>query len=727
MIARAIRSSAPASRWLWPCFAFAICALSAGGPFAQEKTPPGVPTGLPPSAVDAFVAPLSDTEARQLLIVQLKQQASSPAAGAPETGGSVLGQLNDVSHALRSRKDGLAAAVASAPASLKEAFDNLTDSEGWPAFWRGILALLLTLAVAGIAEYLVTLAMRRGKHAAEAELGDGYTQRLAVAGVFLFARMLRLLSFALAAYLASFVFLDRLDPLREMVIAIVLIIVGCRIVAILADAMFAPGMPRRRLAFADDRAARELKWHLVAFGGGIVVIFVARDFLSVIGLPPQLTAVFVVIAGGLAMGFLVATLVGDFLIEEGSPFGRVAPVLLAGLLIAGFLGWATATLMGWQHGARDMALAAAILVALPPAERMLRGLVLGFAPDGPQARPGRRGQTERSHRWVIVALRVTAGLAILSLIADAIGTRPSSLLGQRFVDAALSVGVTMLVATAAWQAISIAISRKLGNGVRETDDPTRDAEEAGGLVATRTETLLPLVRTFLWFTLIAIVGMMALSNLGVDIGPLLAGAGVVGLAIGFGAQTLVRDIVAGIFFLIDDAFRVGEYIEFGETRGEVEKISIRSLILRHHRGAIHVVPFGELKSITNYNRDWSIFKMEFGVPYETDIEKVRKIIKNIGLELLKDPEYGPKFLEPLKSQGVIAFGNSALTVRLKFKCRPREQFVLRRIVHQRIKQAFDENGISFAYPRVVVEGSSPTLAAAAAAAANGVSAARPAG
>ncbi|MCB1832503.1 MAG: mechanosensitive ion channel, partial [Geminicoccaceae bacterium] len=109
---------------------------------------------------------------------------------------------------------------------------------------------------------------------------------------------------------------------------------------------------------------------------------------------------------------------------------------------------------------------------------------------------------------------------------------------------------------------------------------------------------------------------------------------------GFGAQALVRDIVSGVFFLIDDAFRVGEYIEMGELRGTVESISLRSLRVRHHRGAVHTIPFGELKSLTNYSRDWVMMKLEFRVPFDTDLKLAKKLVKQIDQELRANPDYG---------------------------------------------------------------------------------------
>jgi small-conductance mechanosensitive channel len=202
--------------------------------------------------------------------------------------------------------------------------------------------------------------------------------------------------------------------------------------------------------------------------------------------------------------------------------------------------------------------------------------------------------------------------------------------------------------------------------------------------------------------LVVIWVMIALSAVGLDIGPLLAGAGVVGIALGFGAQTLVRDVVSGIFFLLDDAFRVGEYVEAGALKGTVEAISIRSLRLRHHRGAVHTVPYGELKSLTNHSRDWVIVKLEFLVTYDTDVDAVRKLIKSIGQEMLEDPELGPNLIETLKSQGINQLADHGLLVRAKFTAKPGEQFVIKRDALQRIKRSFDAAGIKFAYPTVTI-------------------------
>src|SRR5690242_21356124 len=124
--------------------------------------------------------------------------------------------------------------------------------------------------------------------------------------------------------------------------------------------------------------------------------------------------------------------------------------------------------------------------------------------------------------------------------------------------------------------------------------------------------------------------MMALAALGVQVGPLIAGAGVIGIAVGFGAQTLVKDIISGMFYLLDDAFRVGEYIQSGSFKGTVESFSLRSIKLRHHRGPLYTVPFGSLGAIQNMSRDWVIEKLQIGVTYDSDLEKARKLIKQVG-------------------------------------------------------------------------------------------------
>ena len=289
----------------------------------------------------------------------------------------------------------------------------------------------------------------------------------------------------------------------------------------------------------------------------------------------------------------------------------------------------------------------------------------------------------------VLALSASWEVDILDLSSD------RSVMG-RILEILIDSIVALLLADLVWTWAKTVIDKRIADY-----EPPIDGQAPGP--EARMATLLPLLRIILLVTLIIVVGLSVLSSAGVNVAPLIAGAGVLGVAIGFGAQSLVKDIVSGIFFLIDDAFRVGEYIELGNLRGVVESMSIRSLRVRHHRGAIHTIPFGELTSLTNYSRDWVIMKMEFRVPFETDIKQVKKIVKRIGAEMIEDPLYKDGFLEPLKSQGVRRMEEFNMVVGVKFMAKPGEQWVIRRDAYQKVVNAFEANGIRLAERNVKVE------------------------
>jgi small-conductance mechanosensitive channel len=268
--------------------------------------------------------------------------------------------------------------------------------------------------------------------------------------------------------------------------------------------------------------------------------------------------------------------------------------------------------------------------------------------------------------------------------------------------------VILLLADVLWQVVKAAIDRKLADADGPTEPGTAEAIQRA-----RLRTFLPIFRNIFFVVIAVMAGLMALSSLGVEIGPLIAGAGVVGVAVGFGAQTLVKDVISGIFYLLDDACRVGEYIQSGSHKGTEESFSLRSVKLRHHRGPITTVPFGQLGAVENMSRDWVIDKFTIGITYDSDIERARKLVKAVGQELKADPEFGPHIIEPLKMQGVEQFGDYAVQIRCKMMTKPGEQFVIRRKAFARIKQLFDENGIKFAFPTVQVAGGEEAAPAAA--------------
>ncbi len=253
-----------------------------------------------------------------------------------------------------------------------------------------------------------------------------------------------------------------------------------------------------------------------------------------------------------------------------------------------------------------------------------------------------------------------------------------------------------------FHAIRIWIDQKIAEETGPETEPEPGDEGGAGAAASRLGTLLPLFRSFILIVIATTAILLILMEMGINVAPLFAGAGVVGLAIGFGAQSLVRDILSGVFFLTDDAFRKGEYIDVGDVKGTVEKISLRSFQLRHHLGALNTIPFGEIKHLTNYSRDWVMMKLPLRLTYDTDVDKVRKLVKKLGVKLLDHETEGHKFVQPLKSQGVYMMEDSAMIIRVKFMTRPGDQWTTRKLVYQEIRALFEKEGIKFAHKEVTV-------------------------
>jgi small-conductance mechanosensitive channel len=251
--------------------------------------------------------------------------------------------------------------------------------------------------------------------------------------------------------------------------------------------------------------------------------------------------------------------------------------------------------------------------------------------------------------------------------------------------------VILLGADLLWLVMRALIDVRLTGAVVPIDDLDGDALRRRA----RIRTLLPVLRNFLFIFVLIIASLSALAAMGLQIGPLLAGAGVVGIAVGFGAQTLVRDVLSGVFFLLDDAFRVGELIESGGISGTVESFSLRSVKLRHYKGPLHTVPFGDLKAITNYSRDFVNELMDVAVAYEADLERVERAIERVSGAVMQDLSVASGIITAPVSIGVTALGVDGIHVGIIVRTRPGRQFKVRAVVYSRLKSAFDADGIRF--------------------------------
>jgi small conductance mechanosensitive channel len=239
-----------------------------------------------------------------------------------------------------------------------------------------------------------------------------------------------------------------------------------------------------------------------------------------------------------------------------------------------------------------------------------------------------------------------------------------------------------------WEVKSARIERQLA----------RDGTGGGMAASARARTLLPLLRTMLMVLLIGAVALVVLSEFGVNIAPLLAGFGVIGLAIGFGAQTLVKDVITGAFILAEDQISVGDVVKIGTHAGLVEKLSLRTLWLRGLDGNVHVIPFSEVNTVENMTKDFSRYVFDVGVAYREDTDQVIGVLAEIGAEMQQDPEYRDLITEPLEVLGVDSFGDSAVVIKARITTRPIQQWKVGREFNRRMKKRFDALGIEIPFP-----------------------------
>lgn len=239
--------------------------------------------------------------------------------------------------------------------------------------------------------------------------------------------------------------------------------------------------------------------------------------------------------------------------------------------------------------------------------------------------------------------------------------------------------------------------------------------EKSGNASAKVRTLVPLANKTIKVIVSIVAGIMILSEIGVEIGPLLAGVGVLGLAIGFGAQTLVKDIITGVFILIEDSVSVGDVVNVGGTSGLVEAINIRTIRLRDLHGHVHLVPYSTVDKVTNMTKEFSRYVADIGVAYREDVDEVIELIRRTGDELRADPEEGKDVLEPIEIFGLDRFEDSAVVIRARLTTRPLKQWATGRAFLKRIKKAFDENGVEIPFPHRTIymgedkDGTAPPL------------------
>ncbi|TXR46335.1 mechanosensitive ion channel family protein [Phyllobacterium endophyticum] len=676
-------------------------ALSWGSP-SPAQTAAAPP---PPAKVEELIKLLDDPE--------IKAWINTKGAPPPAAEESAVPSASDFmvwSNAVRAHLRGIGQAIPAVPAEFSKARALImTEINGRrPA---AVLLLFAAFAALGFgAEFVVRHIISRGGRMRASTTIEGSPARHHVIGRSMFTAIAPLVVFALASIGGFHVF--TWPPLLAMLVlpmlvALIVLRLIMQITAILLNVhrheIDGEKAAEVRLIPMDDlRAAfwyRRVAW----FAGLFLTGWLADGMMTALNFAPNVKSLILYLLG---LGLLTVALETVWnrprALVAFRPY-RVKEWLLTLYLCVLWLLWVAGMSLALWLGI--------YILILPPILKITSTIVqsLFTRPEDTHTtrNPVLEVLIERAARVVIIALAAAWLAAVVRLRTMGLMEDEAA---SRMIRGVLGGIIILLAADLIWHMARGLINQRIERARIDAGD------EAALARSGRLMTLLPILRNFLAVAIAAIAGMMVLSGLGVAIGPLIAGAGIFGVAIGFGSQSLVKDIISGIFYMTDDAFRVGEYIQSGSYMGTVESFGIRSVKLRHHRGPIFTIPFGTLGAVQNMSRDWVIDKFFISVNFDADLVKVKKLVKGVGAALLEDEELGPQILETVKMKGVEAFSDYGIKLSFAVMTKPGHQSAIRRRAYAMIREAFALNGIGFASPTVQVAGGDDQATGAVAAA-----------
>ncbi len=585
-------------------------------------------------------------------------------------------------------------------------FQAQADNRPARDFWLGLLGKLALVLIAGyVAEWLIGRALLGVRRRVEFDPAPALMQRLLLGAARFCLDLLAIVGFAAAAY-GSLALVEPGPRTRLVILAIVNAHMAVRIVLALARLLLAPSAPRLRLLRLGDETAHYLYIWAWRVAGVVLYGYFAAQALLLLRFGRDAHELSLKLVGLVTVTMLVIFLlqnrgaVADWLRAHaakgplGPLLGRLADLwhlLAATYLIAIYVVWILEVPNGFAYLMKAtgltllIAFVARLLVA--GADRLV-GRVFRVGPDLNLRYPGLEARANRYLPVLSRVLRYAIYAVALLFVLQAWGLQSlawlTSASGTRVVGTGLSVLLVLVLALVAWEAVSVSLERYAAR------------LDAGGPQSARARTLLPLARTFITILLFVMVGLIVLSQVGIDITPLLAGAGVIGIAIGFGSQKLVQDVINGLFILAEDTISVGDVVNLDGRGGLVEAMTIRHIRLRDFDGSLWTLPFSEVKAILNMTKTYSRYVFDIQVAYKQDVDKVMAVMKEVGDDMLADPKFGKLMLEPLEIVGLDKFGPTGLLIKARVMTPPIQQWNVGREFNRRLKIRFDQEGIEVA-------------------------------
>lgn len=349
---------------------------------------------------------------------------------------------------------------------------------------------------------------------------------------------------------------------------------------------------------------------------------------------------------------------------------------------------------GFSYLLKTTFFTALTLLALNLALRLQAWLFEKFFTINEKVKEKFPGLEEKTNRYILVfkkAVKTILAIIAIGVVAQVWGIQVTAFVASKTGSFIILRAIAIIITLAA-VVLVIETSQFI------SDYLLREKKNGSKPVTQKTKTLVLIVRTSIKIAVCLVGGIVLLDRLGVNTTPILAGAGIIGLAVGFGSQTLVKDLINGLFILLEESLRVGDYADLGKNQGNVETIGLRTVKLRDVHGNFHVVPNSSIDTITNMSKEFSRIVIDVGVAYMEDVDQVMDILKEIGEGMRNDTEYAGIILEPMEVFSLQSFDDSAVVIRIRFTTAPLKQWGLKREFNRRMKRVFDERGIEIPFP-----------------------------